>query len=189
MLILYGRHYLSRMRSVADLIPEGSSVVDLCCGPARIYHRYLVNKSVSYVGLDINPSFIARLQRLGGEGQVWDLRSERRLPTVDYLIMQASLYQFLPDARSVVDRMLEAATKSVIIAEPVRNVAASRLAPLAVIASVLSNPGSGPQAHRFDEAGLDRFFDHYSSRVIRSELIAGGREKLYVLDPGQYRER
>ena len=35
MLALYGRHYGARYRAVADLIPDGSSVLDLCCGPGR----------------------------------------------------------------------------------------------------------------------------------------------------------
>ena len=113
MLLLYGRHYASRYRAIAELIPAGSNVVDLCCGPALLYHRYLRAKSVQYTGLDINRAFIDRLTERGGSGQVWDLRSEEPLPPADYVIMQASLYHFLPDASPVVDRMLEAARKRV----------------------------------------------------------------------------
>ena len=46
MLALYGRHYFARYRAIADLIPAGSSVLDLCCGPAILYSRYLRNKNV-----------------------------------------------------------------------------------------------------------------------------------------------
>src|SRR5258705_7630934 len=98
MLLLYGRHYPSRYRAIADLIPAGSSVLDLCCGPALLHRRYLKHKSVQYTGLDINKVFIDRLNRQGGCGRICDLRSEEPLPSADYVIMQASLYHFLPGA-------------------------------------------------------------------------------------------
>src|ERR1044071_6340186 len=117
MLMLYGRHYPSRYRAIADLIPADSSVVDLCCGPALLFNRYLRQKNVSYTGLDVNAGFIRRLIRNGGSGQVCDLRKDAPLPRADYVMMQASLYHFLPDALPILGRMLQAATRQVIIAE------------------------------------------------------------------------
>ncbi|MFY9555186.1 MAG: methionine biosynthesis protein MetW [Blastocatellia bacterium] len=182
MLLLYGRHYFSRYRAVAELIPTGSSVLDLCCGPARLYHRYLRAKDVKYKGLDINPRFIDRLTRSGGSGQVWDLRSDRPLPEADYVIMQASLYHFLPDASPVVDRMLQAAGKRVIIAEPIRNLATSDSRLLSLVGRLFTNPGVGEHSHRFTESSLADFFSTYASRVVQSFAIAGGREKVFVLN-------
>ena len=181
MLLLYGRHYPSRYRAIAELIPAGSSVLDLCCGPALLYHRHLRTKAVQYTGLDINASFITRLIRRGGSGQVWDLRSEEALPAADYVIMQASLYHFLPDASQVVDRMLQAARKRVIIAEPIRNLATSNSRLLSMLGRLFTNPGTGEHSLRFTEASLDDFFSDYGSRVVESFTIAGGREKVYVL--------
>jgi SAM-dependent methyltransferase len=181
MLTLYGRHYGSRYRAVADLIPRGASVLDLCCGPALLYHRYLRHKSVQYTGLDVNAKFIARLTGRGAGGQLWDLRTETPLPQADYVVMQGSLFHFLPDASPVVDRMLRAARKQVVIAEPVRNLASSKLRLLALAGKLLTNPGVGDHRYRFDEASLDQLFSRYSSSVVQSGLIAGGREKMYVL--------
>jgi SAM-dependent methyltransferase len=181
MLLLYGRHYGSRYRAIAELIPPGSNVLDLCCGPAFLYRRYLRAKSVRYTGLDINARFIEQLTRLGGSGQVWDLRSDEPLPASDYVIMQASLYHFLPDASKVVDRMLKAARRQVIIAEPIRNLTTSSSGLLSLLGRMLTNPGSGEQQHRFTEASLANFFSAYSSRIVQSFPIAGGREKVYVL--------
>jgi hypothetical protein len=113
---------------------------------------------------------------------VWDLRGDRPLPAADYVVMQASLYHFLPDARPVVDRMIEASRRQVIIAEPVRNLATSNARLLATLGRVFTDPGSGHQHRRFTEATLDQFFSAYSARVTGSKLIAGGREKIYVLD-------
>ena len=61
MLLLYGRHYASRYRAISELIPDGSSVLDLCCGPALLYHRCLRAKDVQYTGFDINSRFIEQL--------------------------------------------------------------------------------------------------------------------------------
>lgn len=183
MRLLYGRHYASRFEAVANLIADRASVLDLCCGPARLFHRYLKAKGVNYTGIDVNRTFIEQLRAGGARGEVLDLREPRALPKADYVVMQASLYHFLPDAEPVVDRMIGAALKQVIVAEPVRNLASSRSRLVRVLGRTLTNPGSGDQPHRFTEDSLDRFFEKYSSCVATSFPIAGGREKVYVLNP------
>lgn len=181
MLALYGRHYGSRYRAIAELVPNGSSVLDLCCGPALLYHRYLRHKSVRYTGLDVNAEFIERLTRRGASGQVRDLRSEEALPEADYVIMQASLYHFLPDPSPVMDRMLRAARRQVIVSEPIRNLSSSDSRLVALVGKLLTDPGVGNHTQRFNEASLDQFFLRYRSLVQQSFLVAGGREKLYIL--------
>lgn len=181
MLALYGRHYGSRYRAIAELVPNGSSVLDLCCGPALLYHRYLRHKSVRYTGLDVNAEFISRLTRRGASGQVRDLRSEEALPEADYVIMQASLYHFLPDPSPVMDRMLRAARRQVIVSEPIRNLSSSDSRLVALVGKLLTDPGVGNHSQRFNEASLDQFFLRYRSLVQQSFLVAGGREKLYIL--------
>ncbi|MBX6312942.1 MAG: class I SAM-dependent methyltransferase [Isosphaeraceae bacterium] len=179
---LYGRHYPARYRAIATLIPDGSSVLDLCCGPGVLYSGYLRRKGVDYQGLDINPRFIARVQRLGGRGQVWDLRRDDPLPRADTVVMQASLYHFLPDPTPVVHRMLAAAREQVIIAEPIRNLTTSRNPWIAALASRQTDAGQGAEARRFNESTLDAFLGSLAIRPSRSFLIPGGREKVYVLD-------
>ncbi|MFD6158428.1 class I SAM-dependent methyltransferase [Nocardia sp. NPDC060256] len=179
---LYGRYYTARYRAVEGLLPAGASVVDLCCGPATLYTRYLRQKSVDYTGLDRNDRFVAQLTKAGGQGQVWNLNSDAPLPEADYVLMQASLYHFLPEPAPVLDRMLTAARKQVIIAEPIRNISSSDNRLIAAIGQRFTNAGDGAQAHRFTEPTLDDFFRPYESRVVQQTLIAGGREKLYVLD-------
>ncbi len=182
MLALYGRHYSARYRSIAALIPDGSSVVDLCCGPGVLYHRYLHRRGVHYTGLDINDGFVAHVHRRGGQAIVWNLRDDQPLPAADFLVLQASLYQFLPDPAPLVRRMLAAASQQVIISEPIRNLSASRIPGLAAFAKRRANAGQGDQVHRFDEGSLDDFFARLAQPVARSFLIPGGREKVYVLE-------
>jgi hypothetical protein len=96
--------------------------------------------------------------------------------------MQASLYHFLPDASQVVDRMLEAARKRVIIAEPVRNLATSNSRLLSMLGRLFTDPGAGEHGLRFTEASLADFFSGYASRVVEFFTIAGGREQVYVIN-------
>ncbi|MEV5837743.1 class I SAM-dependent methyltransferase [Nocardia sp. NPDC052112] len=179
---LYGRHYGARYRAIAGIVPDGASVVDVCCGPATLYSGYLRPKSVAYTGLDLNPRFIAQVARAGGHGEVRDLHLPAPLPEADYLIMQASLYHFLPEPAPIIDQMLAAARKQVIIAEPIRNLATSDNRILAGIGQRFTNAGDGAQAHRFTEATLDELIGGYASRVVERSLIAGGREQLFVLN-------
>src|SRR6266513_1746540 len=143
MRVLYGRYYASRYQKIAALIPDGATVLDLCCGPAQLYRQYLRSKKVEYRGLDINPRFIKQLQSENMEGQVWDLRENNQLPPADYVLMQASLYHFLPDTQPIIDRMLEAARRQVIIAEPIRNLSSSSVALVRRIARHLTKVGDG----------------------------------------------
>jgi hypothetical protein len=183
--LLYGRHHATRFRVIADLIPARSTVVDLCCGPALLYHRYLKQKSVRYTGLDISPSFIAALNKNGGHGLVWDVRSDRPLPRADYVVIQGSLYFFLPDPSPLIGRMLAAAENQVIIAESIRNLSTSRVPLVSQIAMKLAGAVKGDHPSRFTEETLDRFFERYSSRIERSFKIPGERDKIYVLESAQ----
>jgi SAM-dependent methyltransferase len=186
MRLLYGRGYNERFRSLAELIPGGSSVLDVCCGPGTLFQRYLRAKGVRYTGLDINRRFIERLSADGATGITWNLKDNRPLPRAEYVIIQSSLYHFLPDASSVIERMIAAADKQLLIAEPIRNVVDSRIRPVAFIARKLADPGTGDQPSRFNEARLDALMERYRRRghAVRSKLIAGGREKLYILEIG-----
>lgn len=185
MLLLYGPAYFKRYAQMAALIPEGATVTDLCCGPATLFHRHLKAKQVNYTGLDINPTFASDLSTKGGTGLQWDMAENKPYPKADYVLMQASLYHFLPDPRPIVDRMLAAAGKQVIIAEPIRNMTDSSNPLFACLGRKFTNPGTGKQAHRFNETMLDLFFEPYrqAGYVETARLIAGGREKLYILRP------
>jgi hypothetical protein len=182
MLALYGRYYADRYEAIADLIPSGAEVLELCCGPGVLYDRYLRNKNVRYRGLDIGKKFVSDLARRGVAADQWDLRTDRALPHAEYVIMQASLYHFLPNAAPVLDRMLEAAEKEVILAEPIKNLATSSVPMIARLSSMLTDPGGGSSANRFVEGTLDALAARYSSLLRQSFLAPGGREKIYVFN-------
>jgi SAM-dependent methyltransferase len=182
MLLLYGRHYFSRQRAIADLIPPRATVLDVCCGPGSLYSRHLRDKRVEYTGIDSNARFIEEVRRRGGRGIVCDLKSSGPLPPADFVLMQASLYHFLPDPFPVLERMLEAAKQTLVIAEPVRNVAASGSRLLSFLGRRFSNAGSGAEPLRFTAGTLDEVMDRFADRIEQAFDIPGGRERVYVLN-------
>jgi SAM-dependent methyltransferase len=180
--LLYGRHHHTRYRVIADLIPQGASVLELCCGPATLYHRFLRARNVRYTGLDISPNFIGNLNKRGGLGIVRDLRSDQALPPADFVIIQGALYFFLPDPSGLIGRMLAAAGRGIIIAESIRNLSTSSIPLLPKLANRLAGAVDGEEATRFTEETLDQLFDDYPPQLKRSFKIPGGRDKVYVLE-------
>jgi SAM-dependent methyltransferase len=185
MRVLYGRHYAARMRAVAEQVPAGASVLELCCGPGTLYERHLRGRAGSYIGVDVNEGFVNELRRRGVDARHMDLANgSDPLPGADVAIMQASLYHFLPDPSAVVGRMLAAARDRVIVSEPIRNLATSDLPGVALLGRRAADPGVGGHADRFTEATLDEFMARYQERTLAAFPIPGGREKVYVLSAG-----
>jgi SAM-dependent methyltransferase len=182
---LYRGAYRHRLSMVAAFVPAGATVLELCPGPGELYRRHLHARAGRYTAIDVNQGFLERLRRHGAEVIRRDLSTDAApLPICDVAIMQASLYHFLPAAADMVERMLAAARARVIVAEPIRNLSSSRLAPVAWLGRRAADPGTGEgHAHRFDEAALDRLMARYARRTVAAIVIPGGREKIYVLDP------
>ncbi|MBV9682146.1 MAG: class I SAM-dependent methyltransferase [Solirubrobacterales bacterium] len=182
MRVLYGRHYTARMEAVAAEVPDGASVLELCCGPGTLYLHHLRGRTTSYVGIDVNPGFVERLRRQGVDARRIDLtHDEEPLPGADVVVLQASLYHFLPRAERIIDRMLDAARERVIVSEPVRNLASSEVALIARLGRRAADPGVGGHAQRFTEQTLAEEMARYRERILRSFPIPGGREMVYVL--------
>ena len=178
---LYGRHYVDRMRVVAEQVPQGASVLELCCGPGTLYQRFLRHRASAYIGLDVNDGFVEKLRRQGIDARRLDLSGPDALPEADVALMQASLYHFLPHAADVVERMVAAAGDRVVISEPIKNLASSELPLIGQLGRRAADPGVGGHAHRFDEQSLDALMRPYAERVLNRFEIPGGREKVYVL--------
>jgi hypothetical protein len=179
---LYGRHYIARMRAVADQVPQGSSVLELCCGPGTLYSRFLVGRTSSYIGVDANDGFVSKLRSQGIDARLIDLATDNQpLPTAQVALIQASLYHFLPKPSPIIERMLDAASERVIVSEPIRNLSSSSLPGLGLVSRRATNPGVEYSADRFDERMLDELMSSYSELVTTRFQIPGGREKVYVL--------
>jgi len=182
MRLLYGRYFARRYEAIAAEVPAGSTVVDVCAGDGYLYLKYLRAKGVRYQALDISPRLVQWMQRRGIQARQFDVWQDE-LPAADIVIMQASLYQFLPDAAPVVEKMLCAARQHVIITEPVRNITSSENPVLRFVGQRLTRPeegGGAYQAHRFDQTSLMTLFQEFPA-FERSCELPGGREMLIVL--------
>jgi SAM-dependent methyltransferase len=180
MRVLYGRYYSARDAAVAAHVPAGASVLELCCGPSRLYRKELRGKVGSYVGLDANAGFVESLRRLGVDARQANVATAP-LPEADIVVMQASLYHFMPDARAILERMRATARDCVIVSEPVRNLASSGLPLIARFAGRRTATDGVAHEHRFDEPSLDALTATFGDAVLTAELVPGGREKVYVL--------
>jgi SAM-dependent methyltransferase len=182
---LYGVHWREHYLAVAERICENASVLELCCGTGVLYERFLEGRGVTYLGLDNSEAFVERLRRRGIGVRHFDVwRDSLPANEFDYVIMQASLYQFIPDGKAVVERMLHSARKEVIVSEPIRNHASSRFGWIARVARRISRPPAGAGEYlgrRFDAESLDECMAEFGDRILERAVICGGRDCLYRL--------
>jgi len=182
MRFLYGKFFHDRYSVLAGMIPERSSVLEVCSGDCWLYLKYLRKKNIIYQGSDVNEVFLSHAQKKNIPILKLDLLKDI-LPRAEFVVMQASLYQFIPRQKYVVDKLLASATKKVLIAEPIKNLATSSNPIISFLAKRLANPGDGQKFNRFDESSLDQLMnDHYSNLIDQVAVIPGGREKIYSLD-------
>lgn len=181
MRILHGRHFQARYQAVARHVPPGARVLELCMGDAYLYRHYLRDLNVRYIGLDSSPSFVAKARARGVEAHLCNIETDP-LPVADVVVMQASLFHFPETHESLVERMVQAAAQTVILAEPVINMASSKNPLLAMLGRRLTKPqgAAGAQNFRFDESSFRALLSRFPE--CRSvEFEPGGRELVALL--------
>jgi len=176
MSLLCGAELRRTLARVAALIPEGSSVTDVCCGTARLYRDHLHNRSGGYLGLDANGHFIMSLKRRAVPCKLHNALTDPIDPA-DYVVMSNSFYHFHDRRDELIARMKGAARKGVILTEPVQNASAHPFAPLAAFAKWLTNPGVGDHTKRFDLEGFRAFTEEHGGGFVYEE---GDRNALAV---------
>lgn len=184
MRMLYGRNFRARYEALAAEIPPHAQVIDLCAGDAYLYRHYLRKKGVNYLGLELSPQFVAAGQAQGVALQEFNVWKDK-IPAAEIVIMQASLYQFLPNAEAVVQKMLAAAKRKVLIAEPIRNLSEED-SWLGKLSRALTKPRKEDEAYsgqRFNETTLRKLFNSFAA-FEREFLIPGGREMIGVFRGG-----
>lgn len=178
MRLLYGNFFEARYRAIADLIPDGSSVVEACAGDGYLYRHYLKAKRIDYTGLDINPAFLSSARSRHIPFIYCDL-AEDAVPPADYIVIHASLYQFIPQEHEILRKLLRSANQALIVAEPVRNLADSSNRLISYLAKHSADPGERHTARRFNRDTLLACFKAYPEFQELKE-IDGGRELIGV---------
>jgi hypothetical protein len=182
MRVLYGNGFNDRYQAIADYVMANCSLIELCAGDCFLYRTFLSEKHITYTAADINPVFLRAASRSGINTIPLNVLKDP-VPSADIVLMQASLYQFIPHQKMIVDKMLAAARNMVIIAEPVRNLSDSPNPIIAFLAKRGANPGTGNKTARFNAETFIAFIkENYAGRIIESTLTAHGREMLAVLN-------
>jgi glycosyltransferase involved in cell wall biosynthesis len=160
---LYGpREWSSTYGAVAAHVPEGASVVDVCCGTARLYRDFLRQRGCSYLGLDYNGDFVMHARRHGADVRWFNLLTEP-VPEADYVVMCSSLYHFRDRVDDVISKMRRAARRGVVISEPVRNLADAPV--VGRLFAAFTDPGVGSFATRFDLASFTALLDRHGGEL------------------------
>jgi SAM-dependent methyltransferase len=153
---LYRGAYLDTYRRLAAKIPDGASVVDLCCGTGGLYRHALRGRVGTYLGLDFNGHFVLGARKRGVRARFFNVLNDD-IPQADYVVMCSSFYHVLGQADLVLARMCAAAKVAVIISEPVSNLSHSLSGAPGKLAAALTNPGVGEYGKRFDREGFEAF--------------------------------
>lgn len=176
---LYGSHFRERYAAVSAEIADGDSVLDVCAGDCALYRFELKKRAVSYLACDCSQPFLAYAGRLGISTKPADVLNEE-IPSADVVVMMGSLYQFIPYEKIIIEKLLRAARKKVIITEPVRNWAQSNNFLLRAVACFFTRLNRGNVERRFTEELLKQTLSPYGFYGFRS--IAGDREILVVFN-------
>lgn len=177
--VSFRKHYLSRYQTISDLIPPHSSVLDVCCGDCKIYD-FLKLKHVDYRGVDFNSIFVNSARARGIQAYERNIKKDV-LPQADIVLLQGSLYQFIPDQVEIVTKLLTCAKKAFILCEPIKNHAASNFNLLSKLACVLNNPGDGIKLHRFNLEMLKEMLRPFEKNMIQQFLSPNQMEYVVVL--------
>ena len=106
--LLYGERHRQNLLSVAERIPEGAFVVELCSGTGMLYRKHLKAKNCNYLGLDANGHFVMACQKRGVPTRLFDLLTDD-IPKADYVVIVSSMYHFQKGQDELMLRMLAVA--------------------------------------------------------------------------------
>lgn len=181
MRLLYGRYFEARYAAIAEEVPQGSTIVDVCAGDCYLYLGHLRHKGVAYLGLDISPQLVRWARSHGAPAKEFDLWRDQ-VPTAEVVVLQASLYQFVPYVEAIMHKLLCAARDKLVVSEPIHNLSASGGRLFAWVARYLTAPnsaGEGYVGERFDCQSLTTLFGSFDA-FQRAWIIPGGREMIGV---------
>jgi hypothetical protein len=176
---LYRSQWEATYREVADRISDGASVVDVCAGTARIYRDFLKDRGCDYLGLDFSGHLVMSARRHGVPIRRFDLCCDE-LPEADYVVMCSSFYHFRDREDEILDKLLRAAKKAVVISEPVENFSSHGPSLWSRLMRRFANPGVGDCSYRYDIASFRDLAERHGAIEVHHE--PGGRNAIAVFD-------
>ena len=165
MKLLFRESYNSRYLEITNLIENNSSVIDVCCGDAKLY-EFLKKKNVKYTGIDFSNTFYNYLKKKKIDIINLNIKTEKIPIKADYVVIQSSLYQFIPNHVEIVKKLLEVSKKYLIIQETVESFTTSSNKLLSLLGKILNNPGDGYKTKRLNRKMLLEDLDTIKNKII-----------------------
>ncbi|MGH6635675.1 MAG: class I SAM-dependent methyltransferase [Gammaproteobacteria bacterium] len=177
---VYGVSRKERFHAVVRWVPDDMEVLDVCCGDGTLA-SYLA-RGVNYRGLDQSPVFVREAQALGRSVELFDVRMGD-LPSADVVVCQVSLFQFYPQAESMLARLLDAAKYRLVISESVFSLSQSHWSWLAtIVGRGTKTKGKSTHTFRYTSSSLRQLYQPYPANLRHAAEVCNGREWVYVLD-------
>ena len=174
--LIYLQGYNRRYERIAELIPPGARVLEICCGDCYLYEKYLKKKNIKYIGFDINETFIKHAKKRSIDVKFLDIRKVNSFPMTEFILIHASLYQFIPDEREIIEKMLNSATDKVIIAEPVKNWASTGNFLIKKFVHIFSKQKVKTSNRRFNERTFNKLCENFKEYLKNIYKFNNSRE-------------
>ncbi len=140
-------------QAIVPWIPKGAQVVEVAAGTGRFYRGLLAGHVGDYLAIDINPAFVAYLERQGIPARLSDIRTDP-VPPADVVVMVAAFYHFKERGAEMLDKLLNATRNRLIILEPVGQ-DMRRAGWQNRLRAALVNIGEGPIYNRYRREELE----------------------------------
>ena len=176
---MYKKHFHERYKAINNVIIENSSVVDVCCGDSYL-HSIFKKKNIDYLGLDFNPTFINYSIKRGINARLFNIY-EDAIPHADYIILQASLYQFIPNHIQILQKLYQSADQYLIIAETMKSYGGSNNKFISAIGKFLNNPGDGMKVERFSLSTFKKAMEPFQENIENEYFICGNIDYMVVI--------
>ena len=154
-------------------------MVDVCCGDSYL-QSFFENKNIEYLGLDFNPTFINFSSKRGINAKLFNIYKDD-IPQADYIVIQTSLYQFIPNHDQILQKLYQAADKYLIITETLKSLGGSGNKFVSSIGRFLNNPGDGVKAERFVMQTFKKAMKPFQKNIEHEFFINGGLDYLVVI--------
>jgi hypothetical protein len=103
------------------------------------------------------------------------------IPKTDYILMQGSLYHFIPEEKNLIQKLLEACNKEIIISESVDNLSNSESKIKSFLAEQFSKAKTGQSKLKFTTKTLSETFSEFKNQIKVWEEEPDSKEIIIVL--------
>ena len=170
MMLYYGKEYSKRYLVIVKEVGN-MEVLDVCCGDCK-----LSNYVKKYKGIDFNEEFVKSARKKGLDVAKIDI-AKGNIPKSECIVMQDSLYQFIPNHEKLIKKLLRQ-SKKVIISEAGITLGQSKNPIISAIAKKLTTT-SRPNKERFTKKELHKLFKKFNAKKI----IDTGKDLTAVFEP------